>query len=206
MLRIALKVLFLSMLAWSVAHAAMELSFEGGYEREVYGPDRENNSVERTYSSSLAWYLWETTALEFNYSFVQNVVTEHDEIQYPDYDIAVIGTQSRVEYNIYGIGLRQVLSSPRARFRPMLSIGYAREMIKSYRDITYKQLSTSETAIVSDGPDKLREDSLFGTFILQYYLTRNASLKISVKTTFPAFKFGQARDNIKYLAGFSWMF
>jgi hypothetical protein len=47
---------------------------------------------------------------------------------------------------------------------------------------------------------------MFGAFTLQLRLTERFSLKGSVKSLFPAFEFNKAKDNLKYLVGFSWVF
>jgi hypothetical protein len=47
---------------------------------------------------------------------------------------------------------------------------------------------------------------MFGAFILQFKMTDRLSLKGSVKTLIPALAFNKAKDNLKYLVGFSWIF
>lgn len=189
-----------------VSHASLtELDFEFGYSRRVYGVGRENKETERTYSASLAQYFLSLTAIEVSYSDSEKIITENQRVELTDVSASVTGTQYRVVTRTYGIGLRQALA-PRGSFiRPLVSMGYAKQFVKYQNDITY-ELDNGTVVNVYGGALKSRRDYAFGTFSLQIRVTRGFSLKGSVKTMIPAFETEKARDNLEYLAGFTWMF
>lgn len=191
------------------AFALIEIGGSVGYDRQVYGATRQNNLTSRTYSGSLAVYLWEFTAIELNAARTDETNTSNDITSVLDSNGAASGVSVSKQLNIiktevYGIGIRQALASRKARIRPMISFGYARQFIKDRTDFTFQDDATL-TQVISAGQEaKTREDSVFATITLQFVLLRGLSLNASVKTVFPAFEFDQAKDDMKYLVGFSW--
>lgn len=184
----------------------MELGFDFGYDRQIYGSDRENKIVDRVYSGSLAWYIFSTTAIEINYSLDQQITTQNTDVAIQGSTLTMTESQNRVETEVYGIGIRQGLLPPSFRLRPMISIGYARQFVKDTTDYSFKNSANGQEISFSDGPYKRRDDSVFAGFILQWQLTKMLAIKGSVRTVFPAFQYNSARDNLKYLVGFSWFF
>lgn len=187
------------------AIARLELGGEFGYDKQVYGSNRQNKLVSRTYSGSMAIYFLTYTALELNYAYGEEITTENDEIEIPDTYYSVTSMQNKVITNSYGIGLRQALSGRGSRIRPLISLGYANQRTKDSTDMTFENDYLGTSTLVKGDITEKKVDSLFGSFMLQIYLTKGFYIKGSVKTIFPAFDFDKAKDDLRYLAGFSWL-
>jgi hypothetical protein len=182
-----------------------EISLDFGYDKQIYGTSRQNSLVTRSYSGGLATYIFSSTAIDLTYAASQDSTTENDR-----YNVAtgfdIVGSQNRVDSTVYGVGLKQ-LFAPRTSFLiPALSIGYARQIVKYSTDYTVEDTTTKARAAKNYGSQTARYDSVTASFALQFKLTETLSLKGSVKTIFRAFEFNEAKNNLKYLFGFSWMF
>lgn len=188
------------------ASALMELSGEFGYQKQKYGDGKASKITDRTYSGSLAWYMFSTTALEFNYSQSERFQIENNTIHYRTADVSIISMQNNIQTEQFGVGLRQLLSSPKSRFRPMISLGYAKQYITERTEVTFRYNPTGETLAVQDNVEDREEDAVFGAFSLQIQLTKMFALKGTVKTVIPAFAWDEAGDYISYTAGFTWLF
>ncbi len=199
------RVLLLLFLFLSSAQtmALIELNGEYGLSTQKYGADRTNEIEATTIGGSVALYLFNLTAIELNYSQTETITSENNVLTIDStYDL--IGQENNVLVYSYGIGIRQAFASRKARFRPSISLGYARQFIRDTTQATFRNNVTGSTFIVNDDVTKLRDDSVFGSFNLELRLTRTISLRGSVKTIFRAFDFDRARDNVQYLIGFSW--
>ena len=188
------------------AFAFMEFNFDFGYDKQIYGVSRQNSVVSRNYSVGISSYLFDLTALDLNASSTQDTTSQNDRYTVPNYAVDVISQQNRIKTNVFGIGLKQMLAGRGSIVTPIISAGYAREFITSSGDITFENTSTLAQAKYNLPETKQRFNSVFGSFTLQVKLTERFSLKGSVKTLFPAFDFNKAKNNIKYLVGFSWIF
>jgi hypothetical protein len=188
----------------SNAFAIMELGGSFSYDRTVYGTQRQNKSIDRTWAGSIAFFLFDFTALELNYSYNDEIVTENERIPITGFNLDLVSTQSKVNNEVFGLGLRQVFAGKNARIKPSISLGYAKQFITSTSTATYQDTSNNAIFVFSADPSKGRVDSVFGTFSLQIQITGRLSLKGSVNTLFPANDFNAAKDNLKYSAGFSW--
>ncbi len=186
--------------------AFSELTAEFGYGRHVYGTHDQNTELSRTYSGSLAQYFFETTALEFNYSYDSEVTTENDTVSISGTGYSIVSMQNTVNTTVYGIGLKQALAGRKAFIRPVFSFGYAKQFLESWTDYTFQNDTTKSRFTTKQGPYKGRSDSAFAAFSLQLKMTETFSLEGTIKTVFPAFKTGLAKNNIKYTAGFTWFF
>jgi hypothetical protein len=185
-------------------YALVELSGSFSYDRTIYGSARQNKSIDRTYAGTLAFFIYNFTALELNYSWNDEIITENETIPIEGFDLNLVSTQSKVNNEVYGIGIRQAFSGKGARIKPSISLGYAKQFIVSTSNATYLNTSSGARFVYSANPSKSRVDSVFGTFALQIKITGRLSLKGSIYTLFPANDINQAKDNIKYSAGFSW--
>jgi hypothetical protein len=197
--------LFFSLLPIS-SFAALELNFDFGYDRQIYGVNRQNSTVSRNYSAGISTYLFNLTAIDFNYSNNQEITTQNDRYHINGTDYDLISQQNRVSTNVYGVGIKQMLAGRGSRLIPVISAGYAREFVVSTGEITYENTISHNRLIGSYTPEKQRYNSIFGSFTLQLRLTDQFSLKGTVRTLFPAFDYNKAKDNLKYLVGFSWIF
>lgn len=187
------------------AFSAFEFNFDFGYDRQIYGAQRQNSVVSRNYSVGLSSYLFDLTAIDLNASSTNDTTTQNDRYTVATgYDL--VSQQNRVLTNVFGLGLKQMLVGRGSRIIPIISAGYAREFVTSAGDITVENTSTRAQSVYKLTESKQRYNSVFAAFTLQFKLTESFSLKASVKTLFPAFEFNKARDNIKYLVGFAWAF
>jgi len=183
-----------------------ELDLDFGYDKQIYGTNRENSIVSRSYSAGVSAYVFSTTAIDFNYSYSKDITTNNDQYNISGYTVDHVSDQSRVTTTVYGIGLKQMLAPKGSWIMPLISFGYAREFVTSQSDATYKNTATDVLFVYNSLDSKQIQNSVFGSFILQFHLTDALSLKGSIKTLFPAFDYNKARDNIKYSFGFSWLF
>jgi len=193
-------------LASSSLWALSELNAEFGYGRQVYGTNDSSKILSRSYSGSFAQYLFDTTAIEFNYAFQSEVTTENNTVAITGTSYSVVSMQNTMITNVYGVGLRQALAPKNSPIRPMISFGYAKQFSENKTEYTFQNDTTGSRFVSRDGPYKARVDSAFAGFTLQLKMTQTFSLQGSVKTVFPAFKTGLAKNNLKYTAGFSWFF
>ena len=73
----------------SLAYGAAELDFDFGYDKQVYGVNRESDYVTRTYSGSFAFYLFNATGIELNYSNSEDIDTNNAQIELTDNDMSI---------------------------------------------------------------------------------------------------------------------
>jgi hypothetical protein len=181
----------------------LDLDFE--YDKQKYGSSLENSVVSRSYSGGVSIYLFEQTAIDLNYSNTSETTTYNDR-----YTIAtgydVTSSHNYVDTVVYGIGIKQMLLPKQSLILPMVELGYAKEFITYLNDVVLENTTNSTSTTTQYGNSKYRIDSVSASFILQFKLTQSFSLKGTVKTLFPAFEFNKAKDNLKYLAGISWIF
>ncbi|MGB0455176.1 MAG: hypothetical protein ACPGJV_15820 [Bacteriovoracaceae bacterium] len=186
--------------------AFTELNLEGNFSEKKYGDNKQNKEKSTTYSASLAFYLFEYTALEFNYVTSEEETVEKTELLSTDNSLTFLGYTNTVNNEILGIGIRQALAGQKAAIRPLISIGYAKQVVTDRSDYRYRIESSGEEITLSSPKSKVEDNSVFGTFSLQFRLTKMSSLSMSVKTVFPAFEFSRAQEYLKYTLGISMIF
>lgn len=201
----SLLVLFVILFPLSSFAIVNEVAFDFGYDRQIYGLQRQNSSVNRTYSAALSTYIFDYTAIDLNASRSSDITTENERYNVTT-GIDVVGQQNRVTSNVYGVGIKQMFAPRTARLIPGISLGYAKQFLNYNSDLTIEDTSTKARTNLAGRTTKQRIDSVFGTLSLQLRMTERLSLKGSVKTLFPAFELDKARDNVKYAIGFSWVF
>lgn len=182
-----------------------EIAFDFGYDRTIYGLQRQNTTVTRSYSGVLSTYIFEYTAIDLSASRTQDITTENERYTVAT-GIDLIGQQNRVTSQVYGIGLKQMFAPRTARLIPGISMGYAKQFLDYNSDLTIEDTASKARSTITRATTKQRVDSVFGTFSLQLRMTERLGLKASVKTLFPAFELNKARDNVKYSFGLSWVF
>lgn len=183
-----------------------ELGFDFGYNKQMYGQDRQNSIVNRNYSANIASYFTSNLALELNYSQGQQITTENESIAIAGTQFRVTGTQNRVTNIVYGGGLRLLLTSRQARIRPFISVGYANQEIQDATDYTFYDISNNIVTTSTTEVKKQTIESVYGSFGLQIGVTQHFAIKGSVQTVFEAFKTERAGDNLRYMAGLTWIF
>lgn len=182
-----------------------EIALDFGYDRQIYGLQRQNSIVTRTYSAALSTYIFDYTAIDLSASKSQDITTENQRYTVAT-GIDLVGQQNRISSTVYGVGIKQMFAPRTAWLIPGISLGYARQSLDYQSDLTIENTTTKARTVLDGGTTQQKVDSVFGTFSLQFKMTERLSLKASVKTLFPAFEFNKARDNIKYSFGFSWIF
>ena len=188
------------------SQAVFEVSGNFGYDKNVYGDQRQNKQTDRTYSASFAVYLLAYTAVEFSYSESEQITSENNESQIAGSGFSIVSLENTVKNTIYSVSIKQAFARRKARFRPALSLGYAKFEILDKTSYVFRDDSDGSTFTSTESPTRSREDSFYVNFSLQIRLTRALSLQGSVQSVMPGFEFDQARDNLRYLAGFSWFF
>lgn len=188
------------------AYALYELGFDFNYNRQVYGLDQKNKLTNRAYMGSLALYLFTSTAIEINYSDSLRKTIENNSVPISGSTFNVTSVENNVNTRVYGLGIRQALLPSRFRLRPLISLGYARRFTYDSTTYNFYDNSTGRNILYTEGPYKMRDDSVFAAFILQLKLGQAFSIKGSVRTVFPAFQTSRAKDYIEYMAGLSWFF
>lgn len=205
-MRSLIPFLFLLSLFSSKAWSYVEFSADFSYDKQVYGPDRNSSLVQRVYSGSIASYIFAYTALELNFSVTEEITTDNNRVLVDGTNTSLSGYQSNVENTVYGIGIRQALAGRGAFIRPMISLGYAKQFVRSYTDYRFTDNSTGQTVTVTDDIEKSRVDSVFATFVLQFRLSKHLAVRGSVNSVFPAFDYDLAKDDLKYMLGLTWVF
>lgn len=200
-----ITVLF-ALLISTQAFAVFEIGGNYAYDRNVYGSDRENKKTTRTYSGHIAKYLFNLTAIEFNVSQSESSITESPDVAVEGTDYVVDESNSKIITKSWGVGLRQAMAPRKAFLVPMLSIGYARQIVESSGNLKFRNTTNGNTVTSENDPYKDSYNSVFATFTIKLRLTKTFSITGSANTYFPAFEFDKARDDVKYMGGFSWMF
>ncbi len=195
--------LLLLLLITDASWAMVEINGDYGLSRQVYGTDRNNDIEAKTIGGAVALYLFDRTAIELNYSQTETITTERSVLSIDEnYDLT--GQVNKVLVYSYGVGIRQAFASRKARFKPSLSLGYARQFIRNSTEASFRNNLSGAEFKARKPVSKLRDDSVFGSFSLEMRITKRISLRGSVRTTFRAFDFDRAKDNVKYTVGFSW--
>lgn len=195
----------LSLIVFSLpAHAIVEFTGNFGYDKKVYGNERQNDQVRRSYSTSVAIYFTSRMAFEVNYYHGEETTTEVTRLRVEGTNVDLVGLQNRVETNVFGAGLRLALADRNAFLRPLISLGYAKQFVNDLTEYNFEGPDGSAT--LNGGLTKRRSDSVFGAFTLQLKITAGLSFNASVRTLFQAFEFNRAGDDLRYMFGFSWIF
>lgn len=185
--------------------AVAELDFDFSYSKNKYGSNRQNYNMSRTYSGSIAFYLFNLTAIEFNYSESNDkAVVNHDTSKATN--LAIETETSVLKTSTYGVGIRQALANKNSFLIPTLSFGWARQSFSDSASATIIDKSDNSRTIYETGESVITYDSVFASFGLKFRLTKTFYIKGGVKTAFRAFEWNQAKDQLNYSAGLSWIF
>lgn len=101
-----------------VSFAVTEFNFDFGYDRQIYGVNRQNSVVSRNYSVGLSTYLFDLTAIDLNYSKTQDTTSQNDRYTVSS-PFDIIAQQNRVRTNVFGVGIKQMLVGRGARLTPL---------------------------------------------------------------------------------------
>jgi hypothetical protein len=155
-------------------------------------------------SINWAWYVWEYTALELNYSTSDERLQDNRETTTDDTTITIKQIDSLVKTQVSGVGIRQSFASRKARIIPSLSIGYAQLTTSGTTTYLLDNNGTEEELTIEQ--DKEVNNSGYVTFQIRFRLTQLMGLTLAAKSVMPDFDTDQAENNLTYSAGFSWVF
>ena len=180
-----------------------ELSVEYFYSKQRYGLNQENSTTTTTHSASWAWYLFNSTAIEINYSEREQINGQNEQRALSGSTVTITGYTNRITNTVYGLGIKQAFAARGSRFIPSLSLGYAKQFVYDRTDYSFSDSNSGASFNLIGDPEKTRDDSVFGTFSLKIGITQRISLSGSVRTVFPAFDFDRAKDFVQYTVGIS---
>ncbi|MFG1484381.1 hypothetical protein ABMA79_01525 [Halobacteriovorax sp. HFRX-2_2] len=199
------KIMFLGFLSLN-SMALTELDLDFNYNKNIFGLDRQSYETKRTYAGSVTFYFLSKTGIEFNISQSENeIIGKYDNSDLST-GLVIENEYTNIKTQSFGIGIRQALSGRKSFLQPLISLGWSRQQYTLYSTTLVKDLDTSTEYLIKSGKEKSSYDAMFGAFALKMMLTRTFSIKGSVRTVFRAFKFEEARDQLSYSAGISWLF
>jgi hypothetical protein len=161
-------------------------------------------SITKTYSAVWAWYIWEYTALEFNYTHSENEVIDERSNISADQTLIINKVKSDVITTVQGVGIRQAFAGRNATLLPSLSIGYAQMTINGTSIYTITNNDVRETIKVDQATQRI--NSGYVAFSLRYRMTELMGISLGAKTVIPEMDMSKAQNNMTYFAGFSWIF
>ena len=155
-------------------------------------------------SATWAWYIWEYTALEFNYSKSDERL-EDDRQATDSSGLKIKSIESLVKTEVSGVGLRQSFASRKARIIPSLSVGYAQLTTEGTTTYTIQDGTDPEEDVTIEN-DKETFNSGYVSLGLRFRLTKLMGLSLTARAVMPDFDTDQAENNLTYSTGFSWVF
>ncbi|MAX67578.1 MAG: hypothetical protein QF441_06880 [Bacteriovoracaceae bacterium] len=205
-----LFVLFAFMPTLVFGYVDLELSYTYS-ERKIDGVETDLNpepgsavTITQGYSFNWAWYIWEYTALELNYSETNQKLVDDRQVKTSDDTITIKQQEDTVITQVSGVGIRQAFAGRKARIIPSLALGYAQYTTSGTTNYLLDVSGTEAT--IEEEQDKEVFSSSYAAFSLRFKFTQLMGLTLSAKTVMPEFDTSVASDNVTYSAGFSWMF
>ena len=160
------------------------------------------------YSANWAWYIWEYTALELNYSSTTQRLLDDREVSTTDASsgdpVTIKERDSIILTEVAGVGIRQAFASRKSRIVPSLAIGYAQYTTSGSTKYTI-DFNGIEGSFDQE-QEKTIFSSSYATFSLRFKITKLMGFTLAAKTVMPEFDTDQAANNMTYSAGFSWIF
>jgi hypothetical protein len=201
------KVVLLTLiLIQSSAFAAVEISGSYYYTKQEY-PNIDTTadddiSVTRTYSGTIAWYLFSHTAIEVFYSTNEDINVDNDVGLDDTATGKTINTiKSTLTTDSLGIGIRQAFAGRKSAIIPTLSIGYSSQKQMTNYKYSYDDGGSGE---IESG--ETESDVSYVTLSVRIRLTQALGLKGSITGTYDDLDFSESPQQLKYTAGLSWMF
>lgn len=158
------------------------------------------------YTINWAWYIWEYTALELNYSQTKEQLLDDREVSATSggIDFIIKEIDSTVLTEVAGAGIRQAFASRKSAIIPSLSIGYAKYTTSGTTKYTLDVDGTQGE--IEEEQDKEVFSSSYAAFSLRFRITQLIGFTLAAKAIMPDFKTEEAEKNVTYSAGFSWIF
>lgn len=159
------------------------------------------------YQVNWAWFMWEYTALELNYSATTQRLLDDRQVSTTDANgdpLTIKEQDSTVVTEVSGVGIRQAFADRKASIIPSLAIGYAQYTTSG----STKYTLDINGAIINfeNQQDKEVFSSSYVTFSLRFRITQLIGLTLAAKAVMPDFETTEASNNMTYSAGFSWVF
>lgn len=210
------KILLITILliSTSSAYSYVDLNLSYSYtKRRVEGVDASGKSdpdfgealsTTSGYYINWAWYMWEYTALELNYSESDEKLKDDRQVVDSSSGLTIKEVNSLIKTTVQGIGIRQSFANRKAAFIPSLAIGYARLTTSGNTKYIVNESGTDYTLTYTR--DKEVFNSSYVTLSLAIRITQLIRLTLTGKAVMPDMDTTQAENNLTYSAGFSWMF
>jgi hypothetical protein len=189
----------------ALSYVDLSLQYSASKRESILDPNIDGGitSETQTFSVGWAWYIWEYTALELNYSKSKYTQTNTRE-QVIEPTVTITKTVSITETEVKGAGLRFSLAKRKSFLIPTIAVGYAL-LTTNGNNITNFEVSGTP----GEYPDELDEQESSSSYIsagLKVNITKLVGLQLNAKSVMEDFKLAEADKNITYLAGFSWVF
>ena len=197
-------ILFLNLPA--IVFGFVETDFNFVYDKQIYGAERENFQISRTYNLNFAWYLTGKTAIELGYGVGTIKTIDNQSYEINDTGLEIYGHENTVRNLYYSVGIRQSFADRGAFIRPMLSLGYTKQKITDQTSYKIRVIGAESGTVLQEAAELMESDSVFGTLALTFRISQYFSIKTSVQTVFPAFDFNKAKDDLKFMGGVLWVF
>ena len=156
------------------------------------------------YRVNWAWYIWDYTAIEFNYADRAERLLDDREVVDSESGITIKEVDSITRSLVYGVGIRQSFASRKAAIIPSISIGFAKLVTSGKTEYTFEQSGTEYVS--TNKREKVESNSSYATVELAFRLTQLARITFGAKSVMENFEIEDADKNVTYSAGLSWMF
>lgn len=194
----------------ALAYVDLNLSYTYSL-RRVKGIETSTNpdpgealSTTSGYTINWAWYIWEYTALEFNFGETTQRLKDDREIATDDDTLTILELDSTLVTQVQGVGIRQAFASRKASIIPSISIGYAQYTTSGKTKYSLDRNGTDDTLTVEK--DKETFNSYYAGVGLKFRFTQLLGLTLAAKTVLQDLDTSEAGDNVTYSAGLSWVF
>jgi hypothetical protein len=156
------------------------------------------------YTINWAWYIWEYTALELNYSESKQQLVDNRQAATDDETLTIKNIDSTILTQVSGVGLRQSFANRKARIIPSLSLGYAKYTTSGLSRYVLDDSGTEKELEIEK--DKEVFSSSYASISLRIRFTQFMGLTLGAKTIMPEFDTSEAANNVTYSAGLSYVF
>ena len=93
------------------SYAFLEIGGDFSYDRNIFGAERQSKSTSRTWGGTISAHIFHYTAVELNFYQTEDNTIVNETVTYGDLGISVLGQQTHVRSQNFGVGLRQDFAS-----------------------------------------------------------------------------------------------
>ena len=156
------------------------------------------------YQINWAWFIWEYTALELNYSSTTRELVDTRQAIDSSSGFIITQVNNVTVQEVSGAGIRQAFASRKAKIIPSLAIGYARYTTSGTSTYTIDDNGTEREIEIEE--DKEVVSSSYVALSVRFRFTDLMGLTLGARAVAPDFDTEEAQNNLTYTAGFSWLF